>query len=213
MNKYQIFTILFGLCLVIAGYFFFLLYEENAELKLQVLELNQEIYDLKENLSIKEKIINWNTFENEKYDYSIKHPVNYEAGSQDYDTEPELASWVSINSGRKGEWTYDSFDIMVRNNPNNLSSQERGEEVIDICKKDDVCQLIQEGKGTIIDGHEAIQFDINGALIDESGGGLAEETRVIYIAKKSKMFRLTFPLREESLVVFEQMLSTFKFLD
>lgn len=210
MKTYHVILIILILLIIISGLFYFRLCQENKELKLQILEFTQEIYDQKEKISMTEKVTNWQTFKNEKYGYIIKHPINYEAGSQDYDTEPELASEVSITSEKRGEWTYDSFDIMVRDNPNNLSSQERGEKVIDICKKDDVCQLLKEGRGTVIDRQEAFQFDINGALIDESGGGLAEETRVIYIAKKSKMFRLAFPVREENLV-FDQMLSTFIF--
>jgi len=89
MKIYHVILIILILLLIISGYFYSRINQENKELKLEILELNQEIYDLKEQA----KVADWKTYSNNDYGFSFKYPSQFTL--EDKLVKPEESSTAS----------------------------------------------------------------------------------------------------------------------
>jgi len=138
----SIILILLIIVLVVLGYFYFNLCQENKALKLQVLNLTQEVYDLREQLK---EVTDWKTYRSEDYGFEVKYPPDF-IDQKDVTSETLLAKMKTD----RGSSYY--FTIRVMKN----------------YKIDQIISNVEEIKKINIGGHLGYEyFYIEGAGMSE----------------------------------------------
>jgi len=174
----------------------------------------KEIISLTKFLEIKkpEKIaedetVNWKAFRNEEYGYELKYPADWKLSPADWCIEPRCARFVSkvLPEGCGTDCYYDSFDIQVEDRDGTtyqdwVSGKAEG--------RKDFPYTVNKIKNTVVGGMETEIFE------DGMTMGVGN-VRVLFLVKDDFVYKITGGLMSDlfNQEKFDQMLSTFRFLE
>jgi len=172
-----------------------------------------------------ENISEWKTYTNEKYGFSLKHPkflsLKEKQGISFVDNSSNIDGIILSGtfSGTNFTNTVLTIDLSLEINPNSLTIKNwiNNLKEKEIKCRNNGCTIFDyirgfssEDKNITIDGRNAIAKDLTGISLSENLFVTLKPNKILWI----KRYYNSFPeIEKEEKIIFDQILSTFKFLD
>lgn len=180
--------------------------------------------------ALTDETINWNTYTNTKFNYSVKYPNKVQLITQNpefgikQEEMPGISLLLDGGSPSYKEGFINVIDpqtLTIIENPQarsqweNLNLDQFVQKIWELNKNDKNPYIPNKQVGEIIetqvDGRRALKFSLSGSYIIHTGEGtLKEEHSFIFIDYNNKKYFLMFPSRDNT---FSQILATFKFIN